>query len=272
MKTFLEVAKTRHFGKAAENLYLTQSAVSARIKQLEEYFNTVLFVRHRNSIQLTSAGEKLIPYAEQMTTLLEDSRRALVEEEVDYLVCAATPNASELYLQHGLYSLYKSFPDLSIRAEVLSAEQLSRQLHERIVDLGFTLYPMKSEELEHTVVASMPLALYSHKHLDVDTALENYFHVDWGSKISEAINKQFPQTRKSRLKTTSLQVAFNWLFAGGGSIVLPKSAVEHHPEGYTLTLLQELDDLHIDVYLVYMKEIKHLGLSELISFHKQILN
>jgi hypothetical protein len=42
--TFMEVAQTRHFGKAAENLYLTQSAVSARIKQLEEYFNAALFV------------------------------------------------------------------------------------------------------------------------------------------------------------------------------------------------------------------------------------
>ena len=40
LTTFIEVAKTRHFGKAAENLYLTQSAVSARIKLLEEYFHT----------------------------------------------------------------------------------------------------------------------------------------------------------------------------------------------------------------------------------------
>ena len=61
LKTFVEVVRTRHFGKAAENLYLTQSAVSARIKQLEEYFNSALFVRNRNSLQLTAAGEKLLP-------------------------------------------------------------------------------------------------------------------------------------------------------------------------------------------------------------------
>ncbi|SUC17946.1 transcriptional regulator HdfR [Proteus mirabilis] len=35
LKTFLEVSKTRHFGRAAESLYLTQSAVSFRIRQLE---------------------------------------------------------------------------------------------------------------------------------------------------------------------------------------------------------------------------------------------
>ena len=36
-KTFLEVANTRHFGRAADNLFITQAAVSARIKQLEEF-------------------------------------------------------------------------------------------------------------------------------------------------------------------------------------------------------------------------------------------
>lgn len=36
LRTFIEVSKTRHFGRAAENLYLTQSAVSFRIRQLEQ--------------------------------------------------------------------------------------------------------------------------------------------------------------------------------------------------------------------------------------------
>ncbi|MFT6737918.1 MAG: DNA-binding transcriptional LysR family regulator, partial [Kangiellaceae bacterium] len=58
--TFIEVSHTRHFGKAAENLYLTSAAVSARIKQVEEYFSVSLFTRHRNNIQLTSAGKKLL--------------------------------------------------------------------------------------------------------------------------------------------------------------------------------------------------------------------
>ena len=50
LRTFLEVAKTRHFGLAAENLYLTQSAVSSRIKQLETTLGVQLFTRQRNNI------------------------------------------------------------------------------------------------------------------------------------------------------------------------------------------------------------------------------
>ncbi len=67
LKTFLEVSKTRHFGRAAESLYLTQSAVSFRIRQLETQLGTNLFTRHRNNIRLTLAGERLIiPYAESL--------------------------------------------------------------------------------------------------------------------------------------------------------------------------------------------------------------
>ena len=58
LKTFLEVSRTRHFGRAAEALYLTQSAVSFRIRQLENQLGVNLFTRHRNNIRLTPAGEK----------------------------------------------------------------------------------------------------------------------------------------------------------------------------------------------------------------------
>ncbi len=72
LKTFLEVRKTRHFGKAADNLYLTQAAVSARIRQLEDMLGVRLFVRSRNNIQLTSEGERLVSHAQ--TVLLAWSR------------------------------------------------------------------------------------------------------------------------------------------------------------------------------------------------------
>lgn len=80
LKTFLEVSKTRHFGRAAESLYLTQSAVSFRIRQLETQLGTNLFTRHRNNIRLTVAGERLIPYAESLmnTWLLAKKRLAML--------------------------------------------------------------------------------------------------------------------------------------------------------------------------------------------------
>ena len=75
LKTFLEVSRTRHFGRAAEALYLTQSAVSFRIRQLENQLGVNLFTRHRNNIRLTAAGEKLLPYAETLMNTWQAARK-----------------------------------------------------------------------------------------------------------------------------------------------------------------------------------------------------
>ena len=64
LKTFLEVHRTRHFGRAGENLFITQSAVSARIRQLEESLGIKLFHRERNGIRLTPAGKRMAKHAE----------------------------------------------------------------------------------------------------------------------------------------------------------------------------------------------------------------
>ena len=116
LTTFIEVAKTRHFGKAAENLYLTQSAVSARIKLLEEYFHTTLFIRQRNSIQLTQSGEKLLPYARQLCDTLNEAKQELQIQSSEYVVCGATQLASELLLPKILSHLHNAFPDWSVKA------------------------------------------------------------------------------------------------------------------------------------------------------------
>ncbi len=80
LKTFLEVQKTRHFGKAADNLYLTQSAVSFRIRQLEQGLGTSLFYRSRNNIQLTAAGEALLPHAIAVIQALSNARLQIQQQ------------------------------------------------------------------------------------------------------------------------------------------------------------------------------------------------
>ena len=81
LRTFLEVKATRHFGHAADNLYITQAAVSARIKQLEIYFGAPLFVRDRHNIQLTPQGEQLVPHAEAILMSILTARQDVALRE-----------------------------------------------------------------------------------------------------------------------------------------------------------------------------------------------
>ncbi|MCF2949130.1 LysR family transcriptional regulator [Paraglaciecola aquimarina] len=267
--TFMEVAETRHFGKAAENLYLTQSAVSARIKQLEEYFNSALFVRNRNSLQLTAAGEKLIPYAEQLAKTLNQARQALSDENVQQLSIACTPNAWDVYLKQNLTGLKNAFPEVAIKADVLTNEQLMRLVHEHAIDLAVTTIPFKSDDVETIELSSSKLALYQTKSLDMlDKAADNsqFIYMDWGKKYNEKIDKLYPGSRQAKLRTSSLQVALEYLADNAGAMILPEEFAQSILKQYELSKVSTLDSLEVKCYLIYLKEARETWLGELIEF------
>jgi DNA-binding transcriptional LysR family regulator len=256
---------TRHFGKAAENLYLTQSAVGARIKLLEEYFNTPLFIRQRNSLQLTLAGERLIPFAQAMAAQLSNAREALNETDINYLALAATPNAASLYFSMALIHFTQSFRGLKIRAETLGIEQITRQLHERILDIAFSLEPVKSDEVESKIIKEYPLALC--RLTDVANSKSSqiqHVHVEWSLKISELICQYFDGMHKAILRTNSLDTALNYIKHNGGYLVVPISVAEAC--GQDFEIVEQREDLILKVYINYMKDIRQSSLEEFILF------
>jgi DNA-binding transcriptional LysR family regulator len=133
LRTFLEVQKTRHFGKAAEQLFLTQSAVSFRIRQLEQQLGVVLFHRHRNNIQLTSAGEQLVNPAEQILRQVQQARQQLLphQQRQEYFRLGISL-ALRLSLGDGLQ---QAVPEpLTMELQLGSAAELLQQFHHAQLD------------------------------------------------------------------------------------------------------------------------------------------
>ena len=269
--TFMEVAQTRHFGKAAENLYLTQSAVSARIKQLEEYFNSALFVRNRNSLQLTAAGEKLLPFAASLADTLEQTRAAMNEESIQYLSIASTPNAWDLYLKQGLDEVNSHLEDVSIRAEVCSNEQLSRMLHEHSIDLALTTVPFKSDDVEILELSESMLSLYCSIALAEQPLKHLNISLDWGLKTNDVIEKSYPEIKKASMRTGSLQVALSYLSTNKSAIILPDEIAQTLVNKGELLMLDSLAPLSVKVYLIYLKQTKNAKLVQFIDVFTQML-
>ena len=71
MNTFLMVSEYLNFTKAAENLNMTQPAVSQQIKLLEEEVGVKLFIRNKNGLILTQQGEIVLKYARRQKALYE---------------------------------------------------------------------------------------------------------------------------------------------------------------------------------------------------------
>lgn len=221
--TFLEVSRTRHFGKAAETLYLTPAAVSARIKQLEEYFNTTLFTRERNSIQLTKAGEKLLPYATQMVDSLKQARHLLSEQDADFMTCGATATAASLVLDELLKVCSVYFAGMAISTEILGTEQLSRQLHDRTIDFAFTTEPLKSADIDSVSLRQEALFMFSQQALNKQVQKANFVHIDWSSKATAALLAAYPNCKHYQFKTNDALAAIRYVNQHSGSIVLPQS-------------------------------------------------
>lgn len=139
LKTFLEVSRTRHFGRAAEALYLTQSAVSFRIRQLENQLGVNLFTRHRNNIRLTPAGEKLLPYAETLMNTWQAARKEVAHtSKHNEFSIGASASLWECMLSPWLSRLYRSHAQLQFEARIAQRQSLVKQLHERQLDLLIT--------------------------------------------------------------------------------------------------------------------------------------
>ncbi|HEK9071912.1 TPA: HTH-type transcriptional regulator HdfR, partial [Escherichia coli] len=165
LKTFLEVSRTRHFGRAAESLYLTQSAVSFRIRQLENQLGVNLFTRHRNNIRLTAAGEKLLPYAETLMSTWQAARKEVAHtSRHNEFSIGASASLWECMLNQWLGRLYQNqdvHTGLQFEARIAQRQSLVKQLHERQLDLLITTEAPKMDEFCSQLLGYFTLALYT---------------------------------------------------------------------------------------------------------------
>jgi len=255
-RTFLELAKVRHFGKAAENLYITQAAVSARIKQLESYFDTQLFIRDRNNIKLTSAGERLVGYADVMVSTLQQAKFELSLEsgKALQLTLGGTPNVWDAYLQNCLSLVTDEFEGYGFMAEIMGREALMRNLQERTLDMAFAFDQIKADELNCKKVADVVLSLVSTSEDAVESVFEDkYVYVDWGTKFASEHAERHPKIPAPYLRTSTARIALDFILEKGGSAYLPASLVEPFLASGQLHKVEGVEDWYRPIYLSYRK-------------------
>ncbi len=138
-KAFYTVATLKNISKAAEQLYYTQPAVSAQIRELENAYGARLFKRVGQNLELTEAGNHLFPYAEQLLELFEKSRKT-VNEVVDIENHCVRIGASSLpgtYLVPELIVEFQAHnPDAHVMLTVKDAFEIEQLILSGEVDVG----------------------------------------------------------------------------------------------------------------------------------------
>ncbi|MCR5966035.1 HTH-type transcriptional regulator HdfR [Salmonella enterica subsp. enterica serovar Paratyphi A] len=224
LKPFLEVSRTRHFGRAAEALYLTQSAVSFRIRQLENQLGVNLFTRHRNNIRLTTAGEKLLPYAETLMNTWQAARKEVAHtSRHNEFSIGASASLWECMLNAWLgrlYQLQEPQSGLQFEARIAQRQSLVKQLHERQLDLLITTEAPKMDEFSSQLLGHFTLALYCSSPARKKSEL-NYLRLEWGPDFQQHETGLIAADEVPVLTTSSAELARQQLSALNGCSWLP---------------------------------------------------
>ena len=234
LKTFLEVNKTRHFGRAADNLYLTPAAVSARVRQLEQILGAELIVRTRNNIQLTLEGERLVPHAQTMLLSWSRAKQDVIfkTEQDQQINVGTTHSLWHFGLPNQFSRLFQMSSRVAIRAVSHPAEVLSRMLTERTLDLAFMLEPPTLPDFNSDKVGQIKLVLVSTDNkLNARSAfVSGYVYVDWGVSFEMFHAKRFGDLPKPVLHTNMGAIALDYLLRSEGAAYLPHSVLDQqHP-------------------------------------------
>ncbi len=172
LETFRIVASVGKITAASQQLHLSQPAVTAQLRQLEEQVGRPLFVRGARGVILTDAGRELNDYAQRVHRLLEDAESAMQRPgtlEATELALAASTTIASYLLPSLLASFLRRHPGMGVRLEVGNTEQVLGWLRDGKVPLGLVegharagglhLERFVGEELVAVVAAEAPAAL-----------------------------------------------------------------------------------------------------------------
>jgi DNA-binding transcriptional LysR family regulator len=265
LKAFLEVYRCRHFGHAADNLFISPSAVSARIKQLEDELGIRLFTRDRNNIDLTSAGKKFLAYAENILNTWHRAKQDIaIPEGTDSLLnIAAIPSIWDMFLENWLIWLHQRKTTSAIQTDVMSSDLLIRNILDGSLDLGFVFDPPETPLILVKELLPVPLIMVSTQP-GISAALavkENYLYVDWGTSFSMIHARLYPQMPPPKLRATVGRIALGFLNNCGGSAYLPEAMVSAYLES-SLFKVDDAKVIHKNSYAIYSQKSSKLGLMD----------
>ena len=142
LKAFVAVAEERNFTRAAAGLHLAQSGLSATIRSLERELHAQLFVRTTRQVELTRAGEVLLAEARRTLAAARAAAEAVAAVEGlerGSMTLGIMQASSFIDLPRLLIAFRTAYPGIELKLQQASAAELGHMLHERVVDLIFTI-------------------------------------------------------------------------------------------------------------------------------------
>ena len=144
--TFLEVAKLGNFSRAGEKVFLSQSAVSAQIRLLEQDYGTKLLDRSGKKVRLTPAGEVLFEYGVRLLALRDESVRAVSDQGSSPrgVLAIGANDATCLYVLPRAFEEYRRlYPEVKISIYRNFSRKIIERIQDGLIDVGIVTLPVR---------------------------------------------------------------------------------------------------------------------------------
>ncbi|MDY7219378.1 LysR family transcriptional regulator [Denitrificimonas sp. JX-1] len=267
-RTFLAIVRCGSFIAAAEQLCVTQTTVTARIKNLESQLQCPLFVRNRAGASLTVHGEQFVRYAHQLLQTWEAARAALPFPEqlrVQVRLAAETSLWNPL-LKDWFTQLSQQRSDYAVHASVHDAETLRKKLETGELDAvlmhephywpGLQVEQLLEEKLVQVQSVKMP---------------EPYIYVDWGILFRQQHDAVLPEYAHSALRCNVGPLALHTLLQEGGRGYFRTRVVEPHLAEGQLQRVAHAPEFSWPVYLMYASDQPSAALLEALTVLKNLM-
>jgi DNA-binding transcriptional LysR family regulator len=252
-RTFLEVVKAGSFVAAAANLNLTQTAVSARIRVLEEQLDRPIFTRNKAGARLTPAGKQFFRFATTLVQVWDRARRSvtLPPDRDTVITVGAELSLWSPLLRHWLLWMRRECPEIAVSSQIDSAERLMGQVQNGSLDVA-VLYAAPRRP---GVIAEL---LFEEKLVHVRTTPiarvlepQDHVHVDWGEEFAASYQAAFPEALNPVVSISYGPLALDYLLAVGGSGYFRMGMVRPYLEQGRLALVSDSPEFPYSAYAVH---------------------
>ncbi|GAC1422666.1 MAG: LysR family transcriptional regulator [Flavisolibacter sp.] len=162
LQVFNTVAKRLNFTKAAEELFITQPAVTKHIQEIENHFKVKLFERNGTKIKLTNAGVTLLHYTDQLFIVyrkMEFELNTFTQQHTGKLRIGASTTVAQYVLPPVLAAFHKKFNNIKVMLTINNTEQIEQDLQNNNIDLGIIEGQSKNNLFKYTEFVKDELVL-----------------------------------------------------------------------------------------------------------------
>lgn len=252
-RTFLEVVKTGSFVNAAANLNITQTAVSARIRVLEDQLDRKVFIRNKAGARLTPAGDQFLRFATSLVQIWERARRsvALAPGHETVVTIGAELSQWNPLMRNWLLWMRRECPDIAISAHIDTADRLMQQVQEGALDIAILYAAPARPGVIAELLFEEKLVLVRTTPLDRPLTPDDHVHVDWGEDFAASYHAAFPDVGNAIVSISYGPLALDYVLTRGGSGYFRMTAVRPYINEGRLALVPDSPEFSYSAYAVH---------------------